>query len=44
MCPKILKSCCKVEFIHKDDNTLNYRRHKSYTGLDIVMIFLLFSK
>ena len=32
MCHKILKSCCKVEFIHNDDNTLNYRRHKPYTG------------
>ena len=21
-----------VEFIHKDYNTLNYRRHKPYTG------------
>ena len=34
MCHKILKSCCigLVEFIHKDYNTLNYRRHKPYTG------------
>ena len=34
MCNKILKSCCLglVEFIHKDYNTLNYRRHKPYTG------------
>ena len=34
----------KVEFIHEDYNTLNYGRHKPYTGIDIVMIFLLFSK
>ena len=32
MCHKILKSCCIVEFIHKDYNTLNYRRHNPYSG------------
>ena len=31
MCSEILKSCCKVEFIHKDYNTL-----------DIVMISFSF--
>ena len=41
MCHKILQSCI-VEFIHKDYNTLNYRRHKH--NRYIVMIFLLFSK
>ena len=31
---KYKKSCCIVEFIYKDYNTctLNYRRHKPYTG------------
>ena len=27
-----IKEFCIVEFIHKDYNTLNYRRHKPSTG------------
>ena len=47
MCPNISKSCCKVEFIHEDYNTLKYRRHKPYTGnrycYDFLALFKMIS-
>ena len=42
-----IKELLKVEFIHKDYNTLNYRRHKPYTGnrygYDFLALFRMIS-